>query len=83
MQSQSSNENKDRNWTELHQKGYLDINFDTESLCLTVSITDVEAEDVLFGLSFTPAVLDVENVVRCQVLHRKRHIRCNDLRAAN
>ena len=42
---------------------YLDVDFDVESLCLAVSIADVEAEDILFGLNFVLAVLDVEDVV--------------------
>lgn len=42
---------------------YLDVNFDVESFCLAVSVTDVEAEDVLFGQSFVLAVQDIEDVV--------------------
>lgn len=65
------------------ETSYLEVNFNVESLCLAVSIADVEAEDILFGLSFALAVLDVEDVIRCQVLHRERHIRGDDPRATN
>lgn len=65
------------------ESSYLDVDLDVESLRLAVSIADVEAEDVMLGLSFVLAVLDVEDVVRRQVLHRERHIRGDDPRAAN
>lgn len=65
------------------ETSYLDVDFDVESFCLAVPIADVEAEGVLFGLSFALAVLDVEDAVRRQVLHRERHIRSHDPRAAN
>lgn len=54
-------------------RSHLDVNFHSESFCLAVSITDVKAEGVLVHLRFP--ILDVENVVGCQVLHGKRHIR--------
>lgn len=48
---------------------YLDVDFDTEGLRLAVSVTDVEAEDVLGGLSVALAILDVEDAIRAHVLH--------------
>lgn len=47
-----------------------------------MSIADVEAEDVLSGLSSTAAVLDVEHVVGRQVVHGERHVGGDHVRAA-
>lgn len=48
-----------------------------------MSIADVEAEDVPRGLIFALAVLDVEDVVRRQVVHRERRVGGDHARAAN
>lgn len=62
------------NISRVTEHSYLDVNFDVESLRLAMSVADVEAEHVLFGRSFFLAVLDVEDVVSRQVLHREGDI---------
>lgn len=57
---------------------YLDVDFDTEGLRLAVSVTDVEAEDVLGGLSVALAIVDVEDAIRAHVLHRERRVGADD-----
>lgn len=47
-----------------------------------MSIADVEAKDILGGLSFVLAVLDVEDAIRGHVLHRERRVGSDDLGTA-
>ena len=47
-----------------------------EGLCLAVSVADVEAEEVLLGV--TPGLLDVEDEVRGQVLQGEGLVRSDD-----
>lgn len=47
-----------------------------------MSVADVEAEDVLLGLSLVLGVLDVEDVLRRQVVHREGGAGGDDPRAA-
>lgn len=48
-----------------------------------MSVADVEAKDILGGLSFALAILDVEDAVRGHVLHRERRVGSDDPGTAN
>lgn len=62
---------------------HLNVDFDTEGLRLAVPVTDVEAEDILGGLSVALAILDVEDAIRAHVLHRERRVGGDDLGTAS
>lgn len=48
-----------------------------------MSVADVEAKGILGGLSFTLAILDVEDAIRGHVLHRERRVRSDDPGTSN
>lgn len=73
---------RDAHILDLMETSHLDVDLQVEGLRLAVSVADVEAEDVLLGLSFVLPVLDVEDVVRCQVLHGEGHVSGDGPRAA-
>lgn len=56
----------------------LDVDLHAEGLRLAVPVADEEAESVPGGLSFALAVLDVEDAVGGQVLHRERRVGSDD-----
>lgn len=63
---------------------YLDVDLHVEGLRLTLTVTDVEADHVLRrSLTFGLSVLNIEDAVRRQVVHREGRVRGDHLRTAN
>lgn len=63
---------------------YLDVDLHVESLRLALTVADVEADHVARrSLTFGLAVLNVEDTVRRQVVHREGRVRGDHLRTAN